>query len=114
MEIIRNMTKQTKRKFRENSKGNNEFEYSLLKDYVSELNRTNPGSTVVLDTNPSEDGMTERFKRLYVCFEACKRGYLKGSRKVVQVEGCFLKTSTKGQILTSIGRDPNNQMYPIA
>ena len=30
------------------------------------------------------------------------------------LDGCFLKGSVSGQILCAIGRDANNQMYPVA
>ncbi|GJW90711.1 multidrug resistance-associated protein 5 [Tanacetum coccineum] len=34
-------------------------------------------------------------------------------RKVIGLDGCFLTHTCKGQLLTAIGRDGNNQMYPI-
>jgi hypothetical protein len=30
------------------------------------------------------------------------------------VDGCFLKGPYGGQLLAAIGRDPNDQMFPIA
>lgn len=36
-----------------------------------------------------------------------------GCRKVVCLDGCFFKGATNGE-LCAIGRDANNQMYPIA
>jgi hypothetical protein len=54
------------------------------------------------------------FERIYVCLDACKRGFLAGCRRVVGIDGCFLKGSVSGQLLCAIGRDANNQMYPIA
>ena len=55
-----------------------------------------------------------RFKRLYICFESVARGFLEGCRHVIGLDGCFLKTETKGQLLSAVGKDGNNQMYPIA
>lgn len=56
-------------------------EYSKLYDYQLELLRSNPGSTVVVYLNPEfEDQVFERF---YVCFDACKKGFLAGCRKVI-------------------------------
>jgi hypothetical protein len=37
-----------------------------------------------------------------------------GCRKVVGLDGCFFKGATNGEMLQPIGRDANNQMYPIA
>lgn len=87
-------------------------EYSKVYDYQLELLRSNPGSTVVVYLNPEfEDQVFERF---YVCFDACKKGFLAGCRKVIGLDGCWFKGSNTGQLLCAIGRDANNQMYPIA
>ncbi|GKD02181.1 hypothetical protein Tco_1177155, partial [Tanacetum coccineum] len=43
-----------------------------------------------------------------------KDGWLAGCRKVIGLDGCFLKHTCKGELLTAMGRDANNQMYPIA
>ncbi|CAH9111068.1 unnamed protein product, partial [Cuscuta epithymum] len=51
---------------------------------------------------------------MYVCFGALKRGFLAGCRRVIGLDGCFLKGMLKGELLTAIGRDANNEMYPIA
>ena len=37
-----------------------------------------------------------------------------GCRKVVGLDGCFFKVALNGELLCAIGRDANNQMYPIA
>jgi hypothetical protein len=96
------------RKIYESTRG----EYSRIFDYQLELLRSNPGSTVVvkLDT----DQPSPIFKRIYICLAACKQGFLAGCRKVVGLDGFFFKGSTYGELLCAIGRDGNNQMYPIA
>jgi hypothetical protein len=52
--------------------------------------------------------------RMYICFDACKKGFMAGCRKVVGLDGCFFKGATNGELLQAVGRDANNQMYPIA
>ncbi|GKF05161.1 pentatricopeptide repeat-containing protein [Tanacetum coccineum] len=37
-----------------------------------------------------------------------------GCRPVIALDGCFLKKPHVGEILTAIGRDGNNYIYPIA
>jgi hypothetical protein len=88
-------------------------EFSRVYDYHLELVRSNPGSTVAVTLNPD---VTDRhvFERMYVCLDGCKRGFLAGCRRIVGLDGCFLKGVVSGQILCAIGRDPNNQMYPVA
>lgn len=72
------------------------------------LIRTNPASIVVLGVYPLKDGVGERFKHLYICFNAVKRGFKEGMRRLIEIVGCFLKCATKGQMLTAIGRDTND------
>jgi hypothetical protein len=43
-----------------------------------------------------------------------KRGFLEGCKPIIGVDGCFLKGPFKGQLLSAVGRDGNNNMYPIA
>lgn len=67
-----------------------------------------------VDTN-DKDGPRCRFLRLYVCFAACKQGFLSGCRKIIGVDGCHLKGFQKGgQLLSAVGVDGNNCMFPIA
>ena len=77
-----------------------------------ELLRSNSGSTVVINKLP--DVQEPTFWRMYVCFDACKKGFMAGCRKVVGLDGCFFKGATSGELLQAIVRDDNNQMYPIA
>ena len=78
-------------------------EYPKLYDYPLEILRSNPGTNI-----------KHVFQRLYVCFEACKKGFLAVCRQVIGLDGCFFKGACNGELLCALGRDPNNQMYPIA
>ncbi len=51
---------------------NNKDEYGLLRRYVDELHSSNHGSTIKLEVVPSADLFVSIFKRLYICFDACK------------------------------------------
>jgi hypothetical protein len=87
-------------------------QYELLYDYRLELLRSNPGSTIIVTTEPGVEPPT--FQRMYIGLDALKRGFLAGCRRVVGFEGCLYKGATNGELLCAIGRDANNQMYPIA
>ena len=89
-------------------------EYGMLWDYAQELRTKSPGSTIFLNVQREFDANRVMFDRFYVCFNACKRGFLDGCRRIIGVDGCFLKGICKGEILSAIGRDANNQMLPIA
>ncbi|XP_076909294.1 uncharacterized protein LOC143566493 [Bidens hawaiensis] len=60
--------------------------YARLSDYQAEL----------LETNP----------------EIVKDGWISGCRKVICLDGCFLKNS--GPLLSAVGRDANNHIFPLA
>ena len=87
--------------------------YSKLYEYRNVVLQTNPGSTCRLDVDTSSNGNV-LFKRMYICFKGVKDGWLAGCRKVIGLDGCFLKHTCRGELLTAMGRDANNQMYPIA
>ncbi|XP_076916986.1 uncharacterized protein LOC143576872 [Bidens hawaiensis] len=92
--------------------------YCKLKSYLTALKQVNPTSTFKLVTVPSEyygvDDCVEVFFRLFVCFDPVKQGFLAGCRKLLCLDGCFLKTFLGGMLLAAIGRDANDQMYPVA
>ena len=52
------------------------------------------------------------FERICICFDACK-GFLFGCRVVVGLDGCHLKGPHLGQLLTVVGINPNNKIFPI-
>ncbi|GJS17730.1 hypothetical protein Tco_0412202 [Tanacetum coccineum] len=87
--------------------------YGRLCDYRQALLNSNPGSTCRLYVEETGCGKSY-FKRFYICFKGMKDGWLEGCRRVIGLDGCFLKHTCRGELLTAMGRDANNQMYPIA
>ncbi|KAH9625142.1 hypothetical protein KSS87_015101 [Heliosperma pusillum] len=88
--------------------------YSRLGSYMAALEQGNPTSTFTLFTNPNITSNPEVFQRFFVCFDALKQGWLLGCRKLLCVDSCFLKTFLGGQLMAVIGRDANEQMFPLA
>ena len=89
--------------------------YHMIPVYVHELRKVNRGGVTfefVVDQQTPESLCM--FKRLYICFDSLAHDFLVGCRPVIGLDGCFLKTETKGQLLSAMGRDANNQMFPIA
>ncbi|CAK8570400.1 unnamed protein product [Lathyrus sativus] len=106
------------------------FNEQLLRlyDYGYEVLRSNPNNTIKLNVQETEqqpfklDQQPEEyvsrpllpsFHRLYMCLDACKKSFA-DCRPIIEVDGCFLKGIYGGQILATVGRDPNDQMLPIA
>jgi hypothetical protein len=83
-------------------------QYNKLWDYANELRTSNPGSTFLLRL---QAGL---FNQCYISLDACKRGFLSGCRPVICLDGCHIKTKFGGQLLTTVGVDPNDCIYPIA
>nr|KAJ0228597.1 hypothetical protein LSAT_V11C100013270 [Lactuca sativa] len=87
--------------------------YGKVWSYGEEIMRTNPGSTVKIDVNVMPDSTTY-FSKMYVCFKGVKDGWIAACRRVIGVDGCFLKGICRGQLLAAMGRDANNHIFPIA
>nr|XP_043616087.1 uncharacterized protein LOC122588004 [Erigeron canadensis] len=90
-----------------------EEHYGMLRSYGEAILRTNPGSTVQLGTTTNPDDKCY-FDRFYICLSGVKEGWRFGCRKIVALDGCFLKKPCSGELLSAVGRDGNNQVYPIA
>ncbi|XP_058778388.1 uncharacterized protein LOC131652524 [Vicia villosa] len=91
-------------------------DYTRIYPYCHEILRANLWSTVKLNVDPVPEGNDDQrpyFRRLYVCFAACKESF-KLSIHIIGLDGCFLKGLCGVKILVAIDRNPNDQMLPIA
>ena len=71
-------------------------EFKVLNDYAEELKATNPESTVIVISKNATLDLEAIFDRLYICFEALKKGFLGGCRCFIGLDGCFLKGLVNG------------------
>ncbi|KAL2928879.1 MutS protein-like protein 5 [Bienertia sinuspersici] len=88
--------------------------YMKIERYKKALKKASPGTEVELVVEAHPNSSTPVFKRMFVCFDGVKEGWKAGCRRVICVDAAFLKTFLGGQIMTAVGRDPNDQMYPIS
>ncbi|GJV73561.1 hypothetical protein Tco_1493556 [Tanacetum coccineum] len=51
---------------------------------------------------------------VYLCVGALKQGFRVCSKEILGLDGCFMSGPCPGQILTSVGDDANNRIYPVA
>ncbi|KAH0977423.1 hypothetical protein GBA52_027142 [Prunus armeniaca] len=75
-----------KRKAKKIIEGTYMEQYSRLWEYCDEVKATNVGSTMKIRVEPPP-----HLQRLYVCLDACKKGFLAGCRPIIGVDGCHLK-----------------------
>ncbi|KAL0428376.1 UNVERIFIED_CONTAM: protein FAR-RED IMPAIRED RESPONSE 1 [Sesamum latifolium] len=96
----------------ERIKGNIKQQYERLYDYCATVEKHNPRSTLVLKVDRSLS--PPLLQRMYYCLSGLRAGFLDGCRPIIGLDGCFLKGMYKGQLLTAIGRDGNDNIFPIA
>ncbi|XP_022005880.1 uncharacterized protein LOC110904314 [Helianthus annuus] len=94
--------------------GDYQKQYGLLRSYYDELLKANQGSTIKIDMEPHGDpsSPTRQFRRIYVCFASMMRVFKMIGRPLLDVDGCFVKGPFLGQILSVVGIDGNNSIYP--
>ncbi|KAK4397703.1 hypothetical protein Sango_1245800 [Sesamum angolense] len=93
-------------------KGDVKQQYARLYDYCATVCKHNSGSSMILKVDRCLNPPV--LQRMYVCFGGLKEGFLDGCRPFIGLDGCFLKGMHKGQLLSAIGRDGNDNIYPIA
>ncbi|CAI9290662.1 unnamed protein product [Lactuca saligna] len=79
--------------------------YALLRDYVLELQKHNPDTTVKIDveSEPNPNAETRTFKCIYICHGPLKKGFAAGTRDFLGLDGAFMKGPYPGQILSAVG-----------
>jgi hypothetical protein len=114
VDVNPSMMYRARRKAKQKLYGKVKDQYGRLWDYCETLRQTNSGSCVVMKVDRTNPDLPPKFGRLYVSLATMKVGFLEGYRPIIGVDGCFLKGPFKGQLLSTIGRDGNNNMYQIA
>ena len=94
--------------------GTYEASYDNLPRLLSVIQQRNPGTSCALKTFPSIEhpGKTV-LQRAFLALHACKMAFVH-CRPVLCIDGTFLTGKYRGQIVTAIGVDGNNQVLPLA
>ncbi|GJY59861.1 heat stress transcription factor B-4-like protein [Tanacetum coccineum] len=92
------------------------LQYFMLRDYVVELQSTNPNTIVkiAVERNTDLSLPTRVFQRIYVCLGALKLGFRACKRDLLGLDGAYMKGPFPGQVLVAVGLDSNNGIYPLA
>ncbi|XP_010507221.1 PREDICTED: uncharacterized protein LOC104783817 [Camelina sativa] len=110
--ISPNQAKVARRRILDRLQAECDEQFSRLRDYELQLCTMNDGTTVEINTTTRDDG-SEAFSHMYICFEALRSAWKQNCRPIIGLDGTFLKHSMKGIMLIVVGRDPNNQIFPI-
>ncbi|XP_071918009.1 uncharacterized protein [Coffea arabica] len=94
--------------------GDHKKQYARLRDYCATIMLKNPGSAAYVMTEVVPASVNPIFQRMFVMFGAQKDGFISGCRPVIGLDACHLKGRLGGHLMHAVGRDGNNQMYPIA
>ncbi|XP_056695145.1 uncharacterized protein [Spinacia oleracea] len=88
--------------------------YGLLPAYAEMIKRTNPGSYALVTWTKEIVGATPHFKSCFFSFACMIKGFFEGCRPIIGIDGAHLSGTYKGQMLTAIAIDGNNEIFPIA
>ncbi|KAK9007037.1 hypothetical protein V6N11_019365 [Hibiscus sabdariffa] len=114
VELNKNLCQRARVWANQKIRGRLEDEFNKLFDCVYTLREADPNGTFDLFVQRPTPSANPIFKRLYVCFGGLKEGFKKHCRPVLSLDGCYLKGDFKGEILAAVGRDGNNQIFPVA
>ncbi|XP_021985304.1 uncharacterized protein LOC110881320 [Helianthus annuus] len=114
--ISRMKTYRAKKLAKKHVEGDYVEQYALLREYANELIQQNPGTIVKIEVEagPDPGNNIRQFRRIYVCLAALKQGFKALGRDFLGLDGAFMKGPFPGQILTAVGVDCNNGIYPVA
>nr|GEW53914.1 putative reverse transcriptase domain-containing protein [Tanacetum cinerariifolium] len=116
LEVSRMKAFREKSKVVDSVRGDYTWQYKMLRDYVMELKECNPNTTVRIRVETKEDhtSPTRIFKK-DLCVFRCIKSKIQGMYMgILGLDGDFMKGPFPGQLLTAVGIDPNNSIYPLA
>ncbi|KAI5416382.1 hypothetical protein KIW84_041449 [Lathyrus oleraceus] len=88
-------------------------QYTLLCRYSVELRRVNSWNNCKINVIRVGAIIQPRFESFYFFFNGLK-GFTISCRPFIGVDECHLKKKYGGILLIDVGRDPNDQYYPLA
>ncbi|CAN1125100.1 hypothetical protein LINPERHAP1_LOCUS19251 [Linum perenne] len=114
IEVIPRHCYRAKKKAEDMLNGDLKMEYRKLRSYILELKRADPTGLFMLEVEPHLSETAVYFKRMYVGFSSLRKGFMAGCRRMFGLDGCFLKGEVNDMLLAAVGKDGNNQVFPIA
>ncbi|XP_043714717.1 uncharacterized protein LOC122663075 [Telopea speciosissima] len=92
--------------------------YARLPAYDGLVLEKNLGSKFIIEYESRQehelDTVDPVFLRVFICFCACARDFLKGCTPFLGIDGCHLKGRYDGVLLSAISVDGNKGLFPVA
>ena len=88
-------------------------EYEKVSDYANAIRVNLLGSTAIVKCT-GLDKPPVMFERMYICLQPCKEGFIAGCRPIMGVDGAHLRGPFPDILLTAVGKDGNNNIFPVA
>ncbi|XP_044394491.1 uncharacterized protein [Triticum aestivum] len=94
--------------------------FQLLYSFKAEVERASPGSIAEIEKHTVEYKMNNKkfykecFRRVFVCFKACQKGFLEGCRPYLAVDATALTGRFRGQLVAACALDGHNWLFPVA
>ncbi|XP_021730850.1 uncharacterized protein LOC110697778 [Chenopodium quinoa] len=88
--------------------------YNLFPRYGEMVKQTNPGSYALVTWTQVPAKVQPRNKSCLFSFAAQVRGFLRGCKPIIGIDGAHLSGYYKGTPLTAVGIDGNNEMFSFA
>ena len=89
-------------------------QYHRFWNYVATVKKSNLDTHISLQID--RQGVEEKatFQRIFYGLGGLKNGFLEGYKPIIGLDGYFLKSPFGGYLLTVLGRDANENMFPIS
>jgi hypothetical protein len=94
--------------------------FKLMYTFKAEVEKACPGSVVEIDKHTMQYKVRkmilekECFRRTFVSFKACWKGFLDGCRPYLAVDASALNGRFRGQLVAACAIDARNWLFPVA
>ncbi|XP_035817447.1 uncharacterized protein [Zea mays] len=94
--------------------------FKLMYTFKAEVEKACPGSVVEIDKHTVQYKVRkmimekECFRRVFVSFKACWKGFLDGCRPYLAVDATALNGRFRGQLVAACAIDAHNWLFPVA
>lgn len=93
--------------------GDWEESYKILPAFMAEMQKANPGSVVVWNSEATSSPGVEKFKRVFWAFGPSIEGF-RYCRPVICVDATHLYGKYCGKLMIAVAIDGNGQLLPLA